>query len=117
MMRRRPSLPLLLLFLGVFGAGLGMFTRHNQFEFYCHPDEFGKARQLVRKERNFNHPMLMLTTVELVDRVVLSREERKDFQTVAVAGRRATAAFSALAAASLALLAARQYGLLAGWLT
>ncbi|RYD38587.1 MAG: phospholipid carrier-dependent glycosyltransferase [Verrucomicrobiaceae bacterium] len=116
-MRSRPSLSFILLFLGVFGAGLGIFTRHNQFEVYCHPDEFGKARQLVRKERNFNHPMLMLTTVELVDRVVLSREERKDFQTVAVTGRWATAACGALAAASLALLAARQYNLWAGWLT
>ncbi|MES2706912.1 MAG: hypothetical protein V4726_09955 [Verrucomicrobiota bacterium] len=107
----------LILVLCIFGLGLGLFTSHNRFEFYCHPDEYGKVRQLVKNERNFHHPMLMLTTVNLARKAVLRGGEKRNFQSVAVVGRWVTGAFAALTAAALALLAARHYGLLAGWLT
>ncbi|MES2706910.1 MAG: hypothetical protein V4726_09945 [Verrucomicrobiota bacterium] len=104
------------LVLCIFGLGLGLFTRHNGFEYYYHPDEYRKVRQLVKSERNFHHPMLMLTTVDLVRRATLRGSSKRDSQSVVLVGRWVTAAFAAAAAAALALLAARQYGLLAGWL-
>ncbi len=96
--------------------GLGLFTRHNDFEYYYHPDEFGKVDQLVKNKRNFHHPMLMLTTVDLARRAVLWGDLRKNQQAVVEVGRWVTAAIAALTAAVLALLAAQHYGLLAGWL-
>ncbi|RYD38586.1 MAG: phospholipid carrier-dependent glycosyltransferase [Verrucomicrobiaceae bacterium] len=111
------SFHLLILVLCVFGVGLGMFTRYNEFKFYYHPDEPGKVRQLVNGTRNFNHPMLMLTTVDAVRKLVLDDAGQRNYQTVVVVGRWATAAAAALTAAALALLAAWHYGLLAGVLT
>ncbi|MDB6136563.1 MAG: hypothetical protein JWM59_4806 [Verrucomicrobiales bacterium] len=108
---------LLILVLCVFGVGLGMFTRYNGFKFYYHPDEPGKVRQLVNGTRNFNHPMLMLTTVDTVRKLMLDEAGQRNYQTVVVVGRWATAASAALTAAALALLAAWHYGLLAGVLT
>jgi hypothetical protein len=61
--------------------------------------------------------MLMLTTVDVVRRAALRGSDKRDTQQVVVVGRWVTAAFAGLAAAVLAVLAARQYGLLAGWLT
>lgn len=107
---------LYILLICIFGAGLGLFSRHNTFEYYYHPDEYRKARQLVTGERNVHHPMLMLTTVDVVRRAALRGSDKRDTQQVVVVGRWVTAAFAALAAAVLAVLAARQYGLLAGWL-
>ncbi|RYD24936.1 MAG: phospholipid carrier-dependent glycosyltransferase, partial [Verrucomicrobiaceae bacterium] len=106
----------LLLFLCIFGLGLGLFTRHNDFPCYYHPDEFGKAKQLVKGTRNFHHPMLMLTTADWTRKLALDKEGRRDYQAVTVTGRWVTAGFAALGAAALALLAARQHHLLAGWL-
>ncbi len=106
----------LTLLLCIFALGLGLFTRHNDFEYYYHPDEFGKVDQLVKNKRNFHHPMLMLTTVDLVRRTVLWGDVRKNQQAVVEVGRWVTAAFAALTAATLGLLAARHYGLRAGWL-
>lgn len=108
---------LIVLFFCVFGTGLGLFSRHNSFEYYYHPDEYRKVRQLVTGERNIHHPMLMLTTVDVVRRAALRGSDKRDTQQVVVVGRWVTAAFAALTAAVLAILAARQYGLLAGWLT
>lgn len=106
----------LLLVLAIFGLGLAFFTRNNTFDFYCHPDEFGKVRQLVKGERNIHHPMWMLTTADFARRALLRGGDKRNFQKVVVVGRWLTAGAAALAAAALALLAARQYGLAAGWL-
>ena len=113
MLTRSSTLTLLLC---IFAIGLALFTRHNDFEYYYHPDEFGKVDQLVKNKRNFHHPMLMLTTVDFARRAVLWGDARKNQQAVVQVGRWVTAAFAALTAAALALLAAQHYGLLAGWL-
>jgi hypothetical protein len=104
----------LLVFLGVFAAGLLLFSRHNDFPFYYHPDEPGKVGQVIKNKRNLHHPLLMLTTVDLTRRVTLWGEAKKDPQNVVEVGRWVTAAFAALAAAALAGLASRVHGLVAG---
>src|SRR5215207_2221696 len=98
----------LLVFLGVFALGLAVFTRHNDFPFYYHPDEPGKVGQLTKNKRNLHHPLLMLTMTDLARRTVLWGEAKKDPQAVAVVGRWMTAAAAALAAASLAALATKR---------
>lgn len=104
----------LILALVVFFAGLGLFSRNNTFPFYYHPDEPGKVAQLINRKRNFHHPMLMLTTCDLVRRVVLHGDAAKDPQAVVELGRWVTAAFAAATAALLALLAMHAHGLWVG---
>jgi hypothetical protein len=105
----------ILLFLCVFAAGLTLFSRHNSFPFYYHPDEPGKVAQLIHHKRNFHHPMMMLSTVNVVRYVVLRGEDQKKPQKVVEAGRWSTAAVSAAAVAALAVLAFQLFGGLAGW--
>lgn len=106
-----------ILFLCVFAAGMALFTQRNDFPFYYHPDEPGKVRQLVDRKRNFHHPMLLLTTADIARRAVLWDEAKNDLQRVVVVGRWVSAAFAAIAAAALAVLAARLHGMTAGCLT
>ena len=104
----------LLVFLGVFALGVGLFSRRNHFPFYYHPDEPRKVRQLIQNKRNLHHPLLMLTSVDLVRRTVLWGDAKRDPQKVAEIGRWVTAAFAAIAAATLAALASRIHGVVAG---
>src|SRR5687767_1892359 len=104
----------LLLFIGVFAVGVALFTRRNDFPFHYHPDEPGKVGQLIKGKRNFHHPMWMMNSADPARRVTLWGEAKKDPQKVVMVGRWVTAAAAALAAAALALLATRIYGLLAG---
>ena len=105
----------ILLFLCVFVAGLTLFSRHNSFPFYYHPDEPGKTSQLIRHKRNFHHPMMMLSTVNVARYVVLRGANQKNSQKVVEVGRWSTAAVSAAAVAVLAVLAFQLFGGLAGW--
>lgn len=104
----------LLVFLGVFVAGLMLFSRHNDFPFYYHPDEPGKVGQIIKNKRNLHHPLLMLTTVDVARRATLWGDAKKDPQKVVEVGRWMTAAFAAFSAASLAALACRIHGAVAG---
>jgi len=104
----------LFVFFGVFVAGLLLFSRHNDFPFYYHPDEPGKVGQVIKNKRNLHHPLLMLTTADLARRVTLWGDAKKDSQKVVAVGRWMTAAFAALGAAALAALACRIHGLVAG---
>ena len=104
----------LLVFIGVFAAGLLLFSRHNDFPFYYHPDEPGKVGQVIKNKRNLHHPLLMLTTVDLARRTTLWGDAKKDPQRVVEVGRWMTAAFAAIAAAALAALANRVHGMVAG---
>ena len=105
----------ILLFLCVFAVGLTVFSRHNSFPYYYHPDEPGKVSQLIRHKRNFHHPMMMLSTVNVARYAVLRGANQKNSQKVVQVGRVATAAMSAGAVAALAVLAFQLFGALAGW--
>jgi hypothetical protein len=93
-----------------FFAGLGLYTRHNDFPCYYHPDEPTKARQLITERFNFNHPLLLLQATRLFRGAAGGAPT---MQPVTETGRWVSAAFAAGAIACLSLLAAHLYGTMA----
>ena len=94
----------------LFAAATLLYTRHNTFPVFYHPDEPRKAEQVITGQRDFRHPLLLLTAADLAARLL--RAERSA-QAVVVAGRWCSAIFAAAAVAVLALLAYRQRGIAA----
>ncbi|XHR30278.1 MAG: ArnT family glycosyltransferase [Chthoniobacteraceae bacterium] len=47
-------------------ASGALFLSYCGFSVRCHTDEPGKVRQIMLRERNFNHPLLMLNTAQAV---------------------------------------------------
>lgn len=105
---RGPWLVAVVLFVG----SLAFFTRDNGFSFSYHPDEDGKTFQIIQRERNFHHPLLMLNVTDLA--VHLARVPLTS-QAVVVAGRWVSAAFAAGAVVALALVAFYRCGVAAAW--
>ena len=109
--RRYPILALLAVAL-TFVAGLLLLTRSNGFAAGAHPDEGGKVKQVLQSGYNFFHPQLLLRAGELASWVgrpskraykAMPEPERAEARwRVLVAGRRASAALGAGAAAVLA---------------
>lgn len=96
------------------GLSLWLFTRHNQFAFFYHSDESAKVAQVITRDYNFHHPMLLLTTSELL--LGKSRGDvtsPTDQQRVVEAGRLVSAIFSAIAVGAFTLLAFIRAGRLA----
>src|SRR5438105_14757730 len=97
----------LALLLALFFCCVLLYTRHNDFPFFYHPDEPDKVRQAMNGKWNFNHPLLMLGA----DRAaVLALGIPLDEQRVVVAGRWVSAVFSALGVSAPTLLAWRMRG-------
>ncbi len=96
----------------LFLATLALYTRHNDFPYTYHPDERGKAFQLVEKSRNFHHPLLLLNLTDWAARLTFT--ERTP-QNLVVVGRWVSAALAAGAITALALIAWLHYSALAGW--
>jgi len=91
-----------------FFSGLFIFSRHNDFGFYFHPDERGKVQQVLEKTRNFHHPLLMLTVCQRTTAVVKDLKNTKlTFQEVVEIGRWVAAVFMAGAVACLTALMLR----------
>lgn len=87
---------------------------NNDFPFFYHPDEGGKARQALSGSRNYHHPLLQLNTASLAGRMLPGEH---DLQHYAQAGRWTAAGFSALTVFCLTLLAFWLAGSMAGVLT
>ncbi len=88
--------------LVLFSVCFSLDRRHNDFPFYYHPDEPGKAEQVITGRWNFHHPMGLLMAANLaVDVFHVPREE----QPVVEAGRDVSTAFCALAVVALSLFA------------
>lgn len=92
-------------------AGTSLYTTHNDFPFYYHPDEKGKVRQIAEHTRNYKHPLLLLTASNLVTK--FSRGPQTP-QQIVQSGRAVSAFFAAVAAVAMALLARRMAGALGG---
>lgn len=90
-----------------FALALGVFTRHDHFPSFYHPDEPSKARQLIQGEFNFNHPLLLLQTSRVVAYVTKAGDSQ---QAVTEAGRFSSALFASAAIACLVLVAAHLRG-------
>lgn len=88
--------------VGLFAACLFLYTRHNDFPLRWHPDEPGKAHQVITGERNFNHPQLLLEATQLV---LAFGPDQASGQTVVEAGRFVSALAAAAAVICLALAA------------
>src|SRR4030095_14404518 len=93
-------------------ASLALFTRDNRFSFDYHPDEDGKTYQIIKRERNFHHPLLLLNATDLA---VHLTGTPKTNQRVVITGRRVSAAFAAATVAVLAIVAFYRAGWLAAW--
>jgi len=97
--------------IAVFAVCLFLYARNNAFPYYYHPDEAGKVEQILANERNFNHPLLLLTATDLASEFTGMDRSR---QETAIVGRWVAAGFAALAVAALAMLAMHYQGLWAG---
>ena len=95
-------------------AGWLLFTLDNDAPFHRHPDEPGKASQVLEKDWNFHHPMLMVRGTERIVKILMeTRGFPRHAQSVTEVGRGFVAACSALGIACLAVLARRRFGWLA----
>ena len=97
-----------LLLVALFAAAFALFTQDNRYPFYYHPDEYGKAKQVVDGTRsfNFNHPLLLLNVTKPLKKFWgKSADDTKPvkLQKATEAGRTASAIFAALAVVALAL--------------
>ncbi len=95
----------------IFACALIFFSRGNTFPFYGHPDEPGKAEQVLTGKRNYNHPLLMLNSAAIANGFF---GQKDDYNRAAIIGRWVVAAYAAGAVALLALLAVRLAGDLHG---
>lgn len=89
----------LALSFGLWAVCADLYQRHNRFPPRYHPDEGGKAIQILREERNFNHPQLMLeATLWLMER----QKTPLEYDEIVFVGRTASAYMAASAALLLA---------------
>lgn len=98
--------------IALFWGSLLLFTRDNGFSFSYHPDEDGKVFQIIERERNFHHPLLLLNVTDLA---VHLAQVPLTSQAVVIAGRWVSAAMAAGAVALLAVVAFYRGGWLAAW--
>lgn len=98
----------------LFAACLFVYTRHNQFPYFYHPDEPGKVEQVLTGEWNFHHPMLLLTATRAAVKIAGVPGVE---QPVVEVGRWVSAGFAAVAAVALALLAFAWRGWVASFAT
>lgn len=93
--------------IAIFICFLFLYTRSNTFPSRYHPDEEGKARQILSDYRNFRHPQLLLEASSLVIKVADIDEQ----EPAVVAGRWVSASFAAGSVVALALIAYLDAGL------
>lgn len=103
----RRAYSLLMISLMLWGACLFAYLHANGFPVEYHPDEPGKADQVLSARRNYRHPQLLLEATQLY---VWAAGTPRDRQSVAVAGRQVSAAFAATAVIALALAGFRVGG-------
>ena len=92
--------------LALFAAAFALFSRNNDYPFFYHPDEYGKAKQIVdgTKSFNFNHPLLLLNAAKPLKSLFgKNAADTKPviLQKATQAGRTASALFAALTVVAL----------------
>jgi hypothetical protein len=110
--RPRRSIGAWIMAVVLFAVTLALDTRHNDFPFSYHPDEGGKVIQVMRGERNYHHPLLLLSTTAVVSHLGFVPH---DPQAIVRTGRWVSAGFAAGSVVAFALIAWWNYGLLVGW--
>ena len=97
--------------VAIFVVALWLYTRHNDFPFYYHPDEPSKVTQLRDGTRNFNHPLLLLSVTDLTRAI---GGASSDCQQIVQLGRWWSAVFAASAVALFSWLGFNRFGLVGG---
>jgi hypothetical protein len=82
-----------------------LYTANNEFGVNDHPDESGKARQIVDDTRNFHHPLLLLSATQVLATVAPRAGDDQPLRRAAIQGRNVSALFSSLSLLALAALA------------
>lgn len=90
-----------------FGVALLFYGGHLDFSGHAHPDEPNKISQILRKEYNFNHPMMMIRSVHLITN---GFGKSSDFEFVKLAGRWGSVICASISVALLVLINGRLYG-------
>ena len=98
----------------IFCTAFWLYSRHNAFPFYYHPDEPSKVLQVRDGTRNFNHPLLLLTATDWARRVTGVLAE---CQQIVEVGRTMSALFAATAAAVFSWVGFNRFGLVGGIFT
>ena len=100
--RWRPRVLCALLCILYFWLPFNAYRAYHTFPAEWHPDEPGKAAQILSPtgERNFNHPELLLETTQFVTDWLRTP---RDTQAIVEIGRQVSAAFAALAVVAFAL--------------
>ncbi len=84
-------------------VGLYVFyTEENRFPYYYHTDEPGKVDQIQKGDFNFNHPLLLVGTTDILAKILGAKS---DPQRIVEIGRNVSAFFSAVAVGLFALAA------------
>lgn len=104
----------LALFAALFVGAFAFFSRHNDFPIYYHPDELSKGQQIVSGELNYHHPLLLLDAADLLLRM---KGQPRTPENAVMAGRTASAIFTALSVVFLTALAWRRAGWQGAFLT
>lgn len=97
-----------LITVAILAVAFAIYTRHNDFSFSYHPDEFTKVEQVHYGSRNFHHPLLLLTATNWLKE--LARREL-DCQAIVQLGRYCSAFFAATAVAAFSWLGFYRFGL------
>ena len=97
-----PPLGALLIALMMACTALWVFTRNNDFPLNSQPEETSKAGQIMSdtQRRNFNHPMLILESANLVRQWFGVPNEMRQ---MVIAGRSTSAGLAAIGVFALAL--------------
>ncbi len=86
----------------LWAACFGLYTRHyDVLPARYHPDEPGKAAQIIEDDRNFNHPLLML---EVTQWAVAWSDTPREEEAVTQVGRLVIAGMAATAIVAFALI-------------
>ena len=77
-----------------------------------HPDEYGKINQIASGERNWNHPQLLLTNLQIA-RIFFPRSKKPELVQI---GRFISNAYAAAAVFLLSIVGARLFGTIWSWI-
>lgn len=100
-----------LVFLLVFAVAWFGLSRKLDWPFHLHPDERGKTQQVVDKEYNHHHPMLMIISAERAVKILKETSDfQPNYQNVTEVGRAVVGFWLALGIAAVCTLGWRWYG-------
>lgn len=94
-------------FAGLLGTLLAAYLWHNQFPFFYHTDEPGKAEQIISGRFNYHHPLCLMNATQLA--VHWAKIDIVP-QSVVGVGRAISAVAMMLAIAAIVLMGKRHYG-------